>query len=426
MNCVLLGYGTVGRSVEALCQDHPDLNLKHVFVRPSKASEPYFTSRGQDIVSDDQIDLVFECLNGLEPANTLIRTALEHGKHVISSNKAVMSKYLPDYVNLARQHGGSVSIEATVGGGIPILDALLKLSRAEELNGFEGILNGTSNYILTSMESTGASFEEALQAAIEKGYAEADPTNDIEGIDVWYKTLLAASLLTRSPVCSLPNPVGISKISAQDFAFAKANGRKIRHLATIARKEDRHSALIAPVFVKENDFFGSVNENYNAQLVYGKSFGKLGYYGQGAGGLATAQALVADALDVVDGRIRQIRLDQTSALDSSLIVMDWIVRPSALKDPINAFVGFEDAVPFENVEMASQKYGKDEHLESDSKNNSNSMMHLEQKSHTTLGTDLSGPSIQSGYWFIPQKTLDSLEALRDRDPEMMIGVWKNQ
>ncbi len=426
MNCVLLGYGTVGRSVEALCQDHADLNLKHVFVRPSKAIEPYFTSRGQEIVSDDQTDLVFECLNGLEPANTLIRTALEHGKHVISSNKAVMSKYLPEYVKLAQAHGGSVSIEASVGGGIPILDALLKLSRAEPLSGFEGILNGTSNYILTSMESTGASFKEALQAAIEKGYAEADPTNDIEGIDVWYKTLLAASLLTHSPILDLPKPIGISKISAQDIAFAKAHGRKIRHLATIARQKDRHSALIAPVFVAENDFFGSVNENYNAQLVYGPNFGKLGYYGQGAGGLATAQALIADGLDVVDGRTRKILLDQESTPDSSLIVADWIIRPSALATPINAIVGFEDAVPFENAEIPSQKYGKDEHLESDSKNNSNSMMHLEQKSHTTLGTDLSGPSTQSGYWFVPQKTLDSLQVLRDRDPEMMIGVWKNR
>ncbi|MEY8308533.1 homoserine dehydrogenase [Erysipelotrichaceae bacterium 51-3] len=424
MNCVLLGYGTVGRSVESLCQDHPDLNMKHVFVRPAKADEPYFTSRGQEIVSDPAIDLVFECLNGLEPANTLIRTALEQGKTVISSNKAVMSRYLPDYLELASQHGGKIAIEATVGGGIPILDALLKLSRAEQLTGFEGILNGTGNYILTSMEANGTSFQDALQDAIAKGYAEADPTNDIEGIDVWYKTLLAASLLTHAPILDLPKPLGISKITDQDIALAKKNGRKIRHIARIERQGNHHASLIAPVFVPETDYFASVQENYNAQLVYGPSFGKLGYYGQGAGGLATAQALVADALDAVDGRMRPIHLNQSSTLDQTLICTDWIVRPSDPTLSLHEIEGFETAIRFDNAEIPSQKCQKAERLESDSKNKSNLMMHPDQKSHTTLNTDLSGPS--GAYWLIAHKTLDSLEPLRDRDPEMMIGVWKNK
>lgn len=372
MNCVLLGYGTVGKSVEKLCKALPNLSLQHVFVRPQKANEPYFTSHGEEIVSNPQTDIVFECMNGLEPANTLIRTALKHGKHVVSSNKAVMSKYLPEYLQLAKEHGGSVQIEASVGGGIPILDAILKLSQAETLQGFEGILNGTCNYILSSMEKTGASFEDALQKAIELGYAEADPTNDIEGIDVWYKALLASSLICQAPILDLPAPIGISKITSEDIAFAKENDRKIRHLAILKNGDGQHASLIAPVFIQNEDFFASVNANYNAQLVYAPSFGSLGYYGQGAGGLATAQAMVADGLDVVNDRIRLISLDKESQLNPELIVLDWIVRTNI--DP---------------QKMAIQ-----------------------------------ATPIKEGYWIMQQKNPKEIQAILEQDPNAMIGVWK--
>lgn len=373
MNCVLLGYGTVGKSVETLCEALPALSLQHVFVRPEKADEPYFTNSGEEIVSDPKTDLVFECMNGLEPANTLIRTALKHGKHVVSSNKAVMSKYLPEYLQLAKEHGGSVQIEASVGGGIPILDAILKLSQAESLQGFEGILNGTSNYILSSMEKTGASFEDALQKAIDLGYAEADPTSDIEGIDVWYKALLASSLICQAPILDLPAPIGISKITSEDMVLAKENGRKIRHLAILKNEDGEHASLIVPVFVKDDDFFGAVNENYNAQLVYAPSFGSLGYYGQGAGGLATAQAMVANALDAANDRIRMISLDKESKHNPELIVLDFVVRTDL--DP-QAMAAFE-ATP-----------------------------------------------LKDNYWLLKQKTPTQLEALLAQDPSAMIGVWK--
>lgn len=372
MNCVLLGYGTVGKSVEQLCQNLPELSLQHVFVRPEKANEPYFTNRGEEIVSDPQTDLVFECMNGLEPANTLIRTALRHGKHVVSSNKAVMSKYLPEYLELAKKHGGSVQIEASVGGGIPILDAILKLSQAEPLQGFEGILNGTSNYILSSMEQSGASFEEALQNAMDLGYAEADPTSDIEGIDVWYKALLAASLLCQAPILELPAPIGISHISSEDIAFAKKHGRKIRHIAKLKNENGQHSSVIAPTYVKNDDFFAAVNANYNAQLIQASSFGSLGYYGQGAGGLATAQAMVADALEAAHDRIRLISLENESTYNPELIALDWIVRTS----------------------------------------DTQSLQELE----ATLLDDT--------YWLISQKTPAQVQKLLVQDPKAMIGVWK--
>lgn len=386
MNCVLLGYGTVGKSVEQLCKDHDDLCLKHIFVRPQKANEPYFTSRGEEIVCDPQTELVFECLNGLEPANILIRKALESGKHVVSSNKAVMSKYLPEYLDLAKKHGGSVQIEASVGGGIPILDALLKLGRAEELSGMDGILNGTSNYILDQMESENLPFETALEQAKEKGYAEADPTNDIEGIDVWYKTLIAASLLTHAKILDLPAPIGISRISYSDIELAKKSGRKIRHLALIRNESGKHCAVIAPVFLPESDFFASVHQNYNAQQVYAPSFAKLGYYGQGAGGLATAQAMVADALDSVDSRIRPITLDKPSEYDPQLIRCDWVLRTNK-------------AVASEEIAVLTQAR----------------VMPLYGKSSKNDG---------SQYWLIENASLDQARKVLEKDEQAMLGVWK--
>lgn len=329
MNCVLLGYGTVGKYVESLANGLEDLTMTNVYVRPSKEALPYFSSNGEALVTSPQTDIVFECMNGLEPANTLITKALKAGKHVISSNKAVLSAYLPEYLELAQKHGGSLQIEASAGGGIPLIDGILKLSRAEELKGFEGILNGTSNYILSSMESKGTAFDDALAAAQAAGYAEADPANDIEGRDVWYKTLLIASLLTQSPVGLLPEPLGISKITKEDIELAKAHGKKIRHLSILKNESGSFSSVIAPVFLDANDYLASVDLNYNAQKLIADSFGTLGYYGPGAGGSPTAQAMIADALNAVDKTIRPITLSRQAAFDPSLIEENWLVRSNS-------------------------------------------------------------------------------------------------
>lgn len=393
MNCVLLGYGTVGKEIERLCQSLDDLNIQHVFVRPSKVNLPYFTDQGKTIVSAKQTDIVFECLNGLEPANTLIQIALRHGKHVISSNKAVISKYLNTYLDLAKNYGGSIQIEATVGGGIPIIDAILKLGLAEPLTQVEGILNGTSNYILTSMEQNGVSFANALSHAQSLGFAEADPTNDVEGIDVYYKSLILASLLTHSSIIDLPKPFGIANIDKIDIELAKSANRTIRHVATIKNENGKHSALIAPMFLSADSFFASVQQNYNAQLVYGSSFEKLGYYGQGAGGSATAQALVANALDVVQGRIRKIEFNRHSDFDASLICKDWIVRTT------------------NDIDLRQFK-------------------HLEQATHLFPDPELNqalanlDAEMRKMYWFIPNKSQEEIRVINEQDKKAMIGVYQ--
>lgn len=393
MKCVLLGYGTVGREIERLASALPSLDIQHVFVRPSKVNLPYFTDQGEQIVSDPACDIVFECLNGLEPANTLIQTALRHGKHVISSNKAVISKYLNTYLDLAKSYGGSIQIEATAGGGIPVVDAILKLGLAEDLNQFEGILNGTSNYILTSMEQNGSSFEDALSRAKELGFAEADPTNDIEGIDVYYKTLILASLMTRSSITELPAPFGISRISSQDIELANAGNRTVRHIALIKNESGKHSSLIAPVFIPSDSFFSCVQKNYNAQLIYGPSFEKLGYFGQGAGGSATAQALIANALDIVNGRIRTIEFDRSSVLDKDMICTDWIVRTDL------------DLTGLQTMQNATRIFP-------------------DEKTNEALAGF--NDSVKQTYWFVPDKAQEDMMVIKEADKEAMIGVYQTK
>ena len=194
MQAVLLGYGTVGKGVEKLVNTVDGLDMKAVFVLPEFEDLPYFSNDGEGLVTDQDVDVVFECLSGTEPSNTLIRKALQAGKHVITSNKATVAPNLEDYVKLAEENGGSIQIEASVAGGIPFLDAVLKLQKLEDLNGFEGIFNGTSNYILDQMQKEGQDLSTALRDAQAMGYAEANPTNDVEGMDVWYKTVITNML----------------------------------------------------------------------------------------------------------------------------------------------------------------------------------------------------------------------------------------
>ena len=326
MNAVLLGYGTVGKGVERLCNQVADLNLTNVFVLPQFEDLPYFTNDGERIVTDPDTDIVFECLSGTEPANTLITKALEAGKHVITSNKAVVSPNLERYVELAKRYGGSIQIEASVAGGIPFLDAILKLQRLEEIDGYEGIFNGTSNYILDQMQKEGVALKDALKEAQKRGYAEADPTNDIEGIDVFYKTNITNMLAYQTKNDAILPPLGISKIDQKDIEYAKKHKKVIRHIARSIQKGNAFASVIAPAFLDEENYLANTPSNYNAQLLFANSFDQLGYFGQGAGQLATAQAMLANALDTMEHRERKIVLNNDKKVDNSILQEDWIVR----------------------------------------------------------------------------------------------------
>lgn len=328
MNAVILGYGVVGKGIEILAKPLKNINIKYVFVRKEKEQLPYFTNK-EEIVIQDDVDIVFECLNGLEPANTLIQKALKAGKHVISSNKAVIATYLDTYLELEKQYHGSIQVEACVAGGIPFIDALLKLKRLEPIQGYEGIFNGTSNYILDSMQKNNLDFDVVLKDAQEKGYAEKDPSNDIDGVDVYYKTKISNSLAFDTPITDIPYYAGIRTIKMLDIKFIKMNNKVIRHLSISRQIGDKIISIIAPACLDESDFLANVPQNYNAQKILSNSFDTLGYYGQGAGQLPTAQAMMQNALDTLENKERKIVFSKKKEFDPSLLKETWLVRSDA-------------------------------------------------------------------------------------------------
>lgn len=336
MKISLCGYGTVGKKVKQLIDMMPSMHLSYIYVRKEKEALPLFTNDIETICSPE-IDIVIECMNGKEPANTIIRKALQEKKAVITSNKEVVANHLDEYIQLANENDTTIQIEACVAGGIPFLDALLKLKRLEPLDGYMGIFNGTSNFILDSMQSEGLDFDTALKQAQEKGYAEADSTNDIKGIDVYYKTKIANSLAFSTPIAEIETPIGIDKISKSIIQFAKENHKVIRHIALSYQKDNAIQSIIAPCFFDETNFFASVRSNFNAQMIFAPSFDKLGYYGQGAGGLATAQAILQNVLDLKDNCVRKIELTMPKTYNDRLLLENWII-----KEPDKDFVYLEN------------------------------------------------------------------------------------
>ena len=325
MKTAVFGYGTVGKGIEKLLTKDPHLDIKYIFVRKEKECLPYLTNDLEGIVNDPEIGIVFECLSGTDPADTVIRKALTNGKHVISANKMVLAQHLTEYMAIAQQHKGTLQIEASVAAGIPFIDALLKVRRFEEIKGFEGIFNGTTNFMLNRMSEDGLSYKEALKEAQELGYAERDPSSDVEGYDATYKAILASQLAYRAKATEVVRE-GICALTPADLSLAKASGKRVKLLVSSFCENDRYAAVVCPAFLPAESYLANTPQKLNAQLLYGESFGTLGYYGPGAGQSETAQAMIQDAYDVIEDRVRPIVLDRELTFDPSLIQSDWICR----------------------------------------------------------------------------------------------------
>ena len=330
MKVAIFGYGTVGKGLEKIIDAHPDFNVEYIFVRKEKESLPKFTN---DLSIIDKVDIIFECLNGLEPANEIIRKGLMAKKCVITSNKMVVANYLDDYLELSNKYGGILQVEACVAGGIPFIDALLKLKDLEDIKGFVGIFNGTSNFILDSMFKENMDFNVALSKAQELGYAEKDPTNDIEGIDVMYKTMIATSIAYSCKLHKVNSVTGISKITKQDIDYAKANNKVIKQLALSKHEGNKMDCLVIPCFLDKDNYLANIPLNYNGQLIYTNSEGSLGYYGQGAGSMPTASAMVLNALDYKHNTVRKLT-NQQNIITDKLIRADFIVRSDSKLDGV--------------------------------------------------------------------------------------------
>lgn len=308
----LMGLGVVGSGVARILTEKADriqahleypVELARVLVRDPdrersvQVPQSLITTESRDILDDPSIDIVIEVMGGETPAHGYIQEAIRKGKHVITANKEVMAKHGPELLALANQHGVDILYEASVGGGIPLIGPFQQDLAANKITSIQAIINGTTNYILTRMADQGAEFSTALAEAQSLGYAEADPTNDVEGIDAAYKLAILATLAFHLPV--RPGDVyreGITKLTSRDFRYARELGYAIKLLAIAREEEGKVEARVHPTLVPQSLLMAQIGGVFNAVRVDGDLVGTVIFYGPGAGSLPTSSAVVADLI----------------------------------------------------------------------------------------------------------------------------------
>jgi homoserine dehydrogenase len=328
INIGLMGLGVIGGGMVKVLMSKPDtlageagsmLVLKKVLEKDSAKhgtlgiDRGIFTTSFKELVEDPEIDVIVELMGGEHPAFEYMMESLTHGKHVVTANKEVMSKHWAELLTAARDHKVALRCEASVGGGIPLIAPFQEDLVANDVSAIYAIVNGTTNYILTRMAKEGLDFSVALKNAQKLGYAEADPTNDIEGIDAAYKLAILATIAFGTEI--KPENVyheGISRLQARDFRYARELGYAIKLLAIAKRDKDSIEARVHPVFIPEDSLLAKVDGVYNAILVEGDLVGQVIFYGEGAGPRATSSAIVSDiikiAQDINDGKVSAPRL----------------------------------------------------------------------------------------------------------------------
>ena len=309
----LIGLGTVGQGVVRLLRNNAEEIARRVG-RPvvvTHASARDLTRKrdcnldGITIVSDPlsiardaDVDVVVEVIGGRDAARELILAAIARGKPVVTANKALLAEDGNEIFAAARDKGVMVAFEAAVAGGIPVIKAIREGMAGNRIESLAGIINGTSNYILTQMTEKGESFSQALKQAQKLGYAEADPTFDVEGIDAAHKLTILAAIAFGTPLSFKGvNIEGITKVTPQDITIAQALGYRIKHLGIAKRGEQGVELRVQPTFIPENKLLAKVDGVLNSVLLKGNAVGQVGFYGRGAGGDATASAVVADLVD---------------------------------------------------------------------------------------------------------------------------------
>ena len=306
----VLGYGTVGSGVVEVLSTNSSsiatragqpIEVKSVLdIRdfPGDPIQEKIVHDIDDIVNDPEIDVVVEVMGGVEPAFTFVKKALDAGKSVCTSNKALVAAHGPELLEMAKERKLNFMFEASVGGGIPIIRPLNQSLTADEITKITGILNGTTNYILTKMSKEGSSYEETLKEAQELGYAERNPEADVEGYDACRKIAILTSLAYGSTVnFEEVTTEGISKISTADFKYAEKLGCVVKLLATSYRRDEKVYVITAPFMIDSTHPLYNVNDVLNGIYVNGNVLGNVMFFGAGAGKLPTASAVVADVVD---------------------------------------------------------------------------------------------------------------------------------
>ena len=309
MRIAVLGYGTVGSGVvEVLEKNHDiisaragkEIEVKYVLDLKDFSGQQIQEKIVHDyevILNDKEVEIVVEAMGGIEPANAYVKGALLAGKSVVSSNKALVAKYGAELMKIAREKNVNFLFEASVGGGIPILRALGSSLTGDKIEKITGILNGTTNYMMTKMFYEGADYDTVLKEAQANGFAEADPTADVEGYDACRKIAILTSIISGKMVdFEEIYTEGISKVTTEDMKYAKALGMTVKLLAECKKVDGKWFAQVAPCLLSSEHPLYNVHEVFNAVFVKGNMLGDAMFYGSGAGKLPTASAVVADVV----------------------------------------------------------------------------------------------------------------------------------
>jgi homoserine dehydrogenase len=314
----IIGLGTVGQGVAKLLLDHGDRTARHAgrtlwlekaVVRNLKKArhcdlpKGVLTDRVDDVINNQEIKVVASLIGGLEPERTIMLRLLESGKDVVTANKALLAEHGPELFDRARELGRSIAFEASVAGGIPIIANISQCLSANQIKSLHGILNGTTNFILTKMHDEGASYAEVLAEAQRLGYAEADPAFDVNGSDAAQKLAILAHLAFGARVNWKDIPrIGIDKLDVADVRYAQEMGYRIKLLAVADLVDDTLELDVSPALVRVRSPLAEVSGPFNAIRVEGDAVGPLFFHGQGAGQMPTASAVVADIIDTAVGR----------------------------------------------------------------------------------------------------------------------------
>lgn len=371
VNIAVMGYGTVGSGVVEVINTNgarinqrigDELHVKYVLDLRDFPGDPIQEKIIHDfdiIVNDPEIQIVVEVMGGIEPAYTFVKKCLLAGKSVATSNKALVAKHGAELLSIARERDINFLFEASVGGGIPIIRPLNSSMTADEIEEITGILNGTTNYMMTKMFYEGSDYDDVLKEAQEKGYAERNPEADVEGYDACRKIAILSSLISGQQVDFEDiYTEGITKITKEDMMYAKAMGMTIKLLATSKRQGDLLQAMVAPCLLKKEHPLYSVNDVFNAIFVHGNVLGDAMFYGSGAGKLPTASAVVADVVDEAKHLHRNImtmwKSDKLELLPFADTSKRFFVRisgePEALRAHVESKFGPVEIIRAEGLE----------------------------------------------------------------------------
>ncbi len=358
----MIGFGTVGSGVARILQENAGLIERRVGARVVlkriadvdvttdrgvKLRPGVLVSNADEVLNDPEIAIVMELIGGIEPAKRFILKAIQNGKHVVTANKALLALHGDEIFKAAQRYGVDVNFEGSVGGGIPIIRSVKEGLVANQVQSVYGILNGTSNYILSKMTDEGRGFEDVLKEAQAKGYAEADPTYDVEGIDAAHKLTILVRLAYGTPFRFQDVFIaGISEISSLDIQFCREFGYRIKLLAIAKMDQGRLEARVHPTLIPEQHLLSTIDSVFNAVYIKGDAVGPTLFYGQGAGKMPTGSAVVSDIIELARNilvRIQGRRVPPLSYQETFIkkvpikkmddIVMSYYLRVSAMDRP---------------------------------------------------------------------------------------------